>query len=527
MTTSSIPPVRFARRASVVAAAVAIWAFAPTLSFAQATPGENDTPAIETGSNSFAGAVNTDGALLRSGPSENDYATRRLTKGDKLTVVGMRFEWLKVLPPEGSFCLVPQALVEKRGDGTVGRVTHNAATVRVGSELTPNKHKVPMKLDVGADVQILGEVDEFYKIAPPAGVFLYVDKRFVDPVSATPIASNPTPTAPEPVTPKTPDPVTPTPAPTPEPVATGGTPTDTTGTTPAPDGGRFTVSSDGTSTPSPGGTPGTTGTTTPETGTTTGAGTTNTPPVIVTDTGKPTGVEPTTLKPINDTPVPSTKPAQVAKTGTGANAAALSLKMQALEKQYEAAGQQEITAQPIEELIASYQAVLEEQNLAPVWREIGTNRLATLQTRKEIRDDFVATRKAKEESDAKARELKAEEQELQQQFAESAVTRYKALGKLSNSSLQFGPGTLYRLTDPGTGRIVVYVRTADTSAGDMLGKFVGVKGKVVKDEARRITYIEPENFTVVDTTQVNVKVFGDFSPPSLAANAAGETQTTP
>jgi hypothetical protein len=76
---------------------------------------------------------------------------------------------------------VAKAYVEKHGDGSEGRVT-NTLNVRVGSTLNAMKTKLAMKLDAGTNVQILGEQDEYFKIKPPEGVFVYVNKQFVDAV---------------------------------------------------------------------------------------------------------------------------------------------------------------------------------------------------------------------------------------------------------------------------------------------------------------------------------------------------------
>ncbi|HQY87974.1 MAG TPA: hypothetical protein PK402_04905 [Tepidisphaeraceae bacterium] len=159
-------------------ASVAIgFTYLPAFAEPETTPSD-----IENSKFTFAGEVNADGTLIRSGPSESDYAAMKLDKGAKITVVGMRFDWLKVIPPEGSFCLVPQAYIERSGDGSIGKVGSNPATVRIGSSLTQQKHKVPLRLEPGASVKILGQVDEFYKIAPPPNVYLFVDKKFVNPV---------------------------------------------------------------------------------------------------------------------------------------------------------------------------------------------------------------------------------------------------------------------------------------------------------------------------------------------------------
>jgi SH3-like domain-containing protein len=130
----------------------------------------------------YAGIVNDDNVYVRSGPGEIFYATTKLNKGAKITVVAARNDWLKIIPPDGSFCYVARAYVEKRGDGTVGRVTKPDLNVRAGSSLNGLKTTVQTSLSEGDDVKILADQaqDEYFKIAPPPGAYLYVKKEFVD-----------------------------------------------------------------------------------------------------------------------------------------------------------------------------------------------------------------------------------------------------------------------------------------------------------------------------------------------------------
>ncbi len=139
-------------------------------------------PQVDNSKVSFAGVVNANQVYLRSGPGDNYYATHKLDKNAPLTVVGVTFDWLKVLPPDGSFSYVAKAYVEQRGDGTIGRVTKPDLNVRAGSDLNAMKTTLQTKLDDGVDVQIIGEQDEYFKIKPPTGVYLYINKQFVDPV---------------------------------------------------------------------------------------------------------------------------------------------------------------------------------------------------------------------------------------------------------------------------------------------------------------------------------------------------------
>jgi SH3-like domain-containing protein len=119
---------------------------------------------------------------VRCGPAESYYPTMKLDKGARVTVVGMKLDWLKIVPPDGSFCYISKAFVDRNGDGTAGKVNKDAVNVRAGSTLNSLKVVPLCQLSIGMDVKILGEQDEYYKIVPPEGkAFVYVNKQFVEP----------------------------------------------------------------------------------------------------------------------------------------------------------------------------------------------------------------------------------------------------------------------------------------------------------------------------------------------------------
>ena len=86
------------RNILIASAVIAALGLPAAAAFAQNAPAgipvSGSTPDIETSKYSFVGEVNADGTLVRSGPSENDYQVLKLNKGTRLTVVGMRFDWL-------------------------------------------------------------------------------------------------------------------------------------------------------------------------------------------------------------------------------------------------------------------------------------------------------------------------------------------------------------------------------------------------------------------------------------------------
>ena len=156
-------------RSLFLSAAVSVGLFG---SLAVPVMAAEETPtaeAVDTAKNSFPGIVNANAVFVRCGPAESYYATSKIEKGAKVTVVGIRMDWLKITPPEGSFCYVAKAFVEKRGDGTVGRITKDSVNVRAGSTLN-NLKVVPLcQMTQGQDVQIIGEQEEYFKIKPPQG----------------------------------------------------------------------------------------------------------------------------------------------------------------------------------------------------------------------------------------------------------------------------------------------------------------------------------------------------------------------
>jgi len=148
--------------------------------FAQAT----DDPALKEVENSkfsTSGVIISNAVFVRCGPGDNYYPTLKLDKGAKVKVVGAKFDWLKVVPPEGSFCYVARLYVDRHGDGSVGRVNKDAINVRAGSALSALKIGILCELNQGEEVEILGEEQEYFKIKPPTRAYLYINKKFVEP----------------------------------------------------------------------------------------------------------------------------------------------------------------------------------------------------------------------------------------------------------------------------------------------------------------------------------------------------------
>ena len=167
----------------------------PAISFAE------DAAQADSGSHVFLGEVNANAVFIHSRASEDAYPTMKVSKGTKVTVVGIKGPWLKIEPPEGSFAYVPKSFIILRNDGTIGRASRETIA-RAGSDLNTLAAQAMAMVHEGEDVTILGQHNEYFKIKPPKDSYVWINKQFVDPVKTV----DPTPT-PDP----TPQPNVPTP----------------------------------------------------------------------------------------------------------------------------------------------------------------------------------------------------------------------------------------------------------------------------------------------------------------------------
>lgn len=430
---------------------------------------------VENSPFQFTGQVNANAVYVRSGPSENDYATMKLDKGDTVTAVGVKFGWLKILPPEGSFCYVAKAYVEKRNDGKVGRVT-NALFVRVGSELLPMKTKVAAKLEPGQDVQIVGEQDEYFKIKPPADVYLYISQQFVDPVKRVDV----------------PGIAAAAPADAPAVAAR-----DTAPETPAA--------------PAGGTTPPTQPEATPDQPTAPIAG--GAPAAEQPADRTITGAEAPAVADASATPVETASPATQP-------AIAAELEFDRLETRIREVSGEPIQAQPVPELLAGYEKLVQDASLPESMRRVAEYRVSTLKVHNENREMILAHERDQQSRQQALLALQREGDELMERVKSTGIVYYTAVGTLRPSSLQFGEGTLYRLTDPVTERTLVYVKASDPKVISMNGLFVGVKGEIVDDQNWKLKWIAPTELDPIDQRRVNRNIAAQIIPPSLMPGGA-------
>lgn len=137
----------------------------------------------------YVAQITADDVLVRSGPGTNHYDCGKLNKGDKVTVVGSLFGWSRIVPPPESFSWISASWVKvDPANPNVATVTSNELPVYVGSEGREPIHsnRIQLKLNRDDKVTILGTVPQggYYKIAPPAGAYLWVSTRYAETVAA-------------------------------------------------------------------------------------------------------------------------------------------------------------------------------------------------------------------------------------------------------------------------------------------------------------------------------------------------------
>jgi uncharacterized protein YgiM (DUF1202 family) len=137
------------------------------------------------------------GAPILSGPGENYYPTDTLAQGDVVEVYREKSGgWLAIRPPLNSFSWVPGSDLKKQDDGLAEVVEDNVAS-RIGSRLNDKRNATQVRLKKGELVEVLDEEkfgnESWYKIAPPAGEFRWIQAALVERATLVKTASAETP----------------------------------------------------------------------------------------------------------------------------------------------------------------------------------------------------------------------------------------------------------------------------------------------------------------------------------------------
>jgi hypothetical protein len=196
-----------------------------------------------------------------------------------------------------------------------------------------------------------------------------------------------------------------------------------------------------------------------------------------------------------------------------------------LEDRVKAIATQRLDEQPIKELIAGYEVLSQQRNLPVTMRQFTNVRLLTLRAKLKSQEEYLSMVRAQDETDKKLAALRAQREAVEQRMIGNIVV-YTAVGTLQASTLQAGSGTLYRLTDPATGRTLCYVRrgTNDSKFGAYVERFVGVKGELTSDPQLSMKVIPATEIVAVDPEQVNKTIVAQLVPPSLLSRTVSGKQ---
>jgi uncharacterized protein YraI len=136
----------------------------------------------------YTAYVNADDVYVRSGPGKNYYPTTKIQRGVAVEVY--RHDpggWFAIRPPEGSFSWVSAKYLQA-SEGDLALVNGDRVAARVGSDFSEIRDSIQIRLERGESVAVL-EAKRFgdgpaaqtwYKIAPPAGEFRWVQGQFLD-----------------------------------------------------------------------------------------------------------------------------------------------------------------------------------------------------------------------------------------------------------------------------------------------------------------------------------------------------------
>lgn len=137
----------------------------------------------------FFGVVTGDDTAINSGAGRIYYKTGILDKGTLVRVDQVIHGWYKITPPAGHFSYVSKAFVDAHGDGKAGTTNRNRVAVKAVNINDPaNSYRTQMSLSRGTEVRIVGDHHGYYRIEPPAGVYVYVSQSTIRRATRTEIA---------------------------------------------------------------------------------------------------------------------------------------------------------------------------------------------------------------------------------------------------------------------------------------------------------------------------------------------------
>lgn len=134
----------------------------------------------------FMAEVTGNDVYVRSGPGTNYYHCGKLQRGDKVKVVKTQPGWSCIMPPPAFFSWIAmQYVAVSLDEPTVAFITGNGVWVYTGSDYVEPMHSTSKQvaLNRGDKVRLLGEEkDDYYKIGPPDGAYVWVSSDFLEPI---------------------------------------------------------------------------------------------------------------------------------------------------------------------------------------------------------------------------------------------------------------------------------------------------------------------------------------------------------
>jgi DNA polymerase III alpha subunit (gram-positive type) len=242
----------------------------------------------------------------------------------------------------------------------------------------------------------------------------------------------------------------------------------------------------------------------------TAGGSTTQPPVVADNTAGQNGNPPSVTPPTTQS-----SDTAVAQAKTGLTQEQAETEFDRLSAAYSDASHKSLDQQPLEELQAGYEKIVTAAVLPSTLQARAEADLAIIKQRSQDKVNYVAALAKQDALHQRQVALVAEQKELEQIIANNTVQTYAAVGTLRLSSLQTGSETLYRLTDPRTGRTMIYLRSNDPKYAQMVEQFVGVRGQMADDPQLQQKVIAVTSAEPVDPAKVNTRIVAPIIPPSL------------
>jgi uncharacterized protein YgiM (DUF1202 family) len=136
----------------------------------------------------YVAEITDDNVNIRSGPGTNYYHCGKLNSGDRVKVVASKYSWSHIVPPASSFSWISKQYVSiEPNNPSTGVVTGDAVRVYAGSDFLKPMHSTTVQLELnrGDKVELMGEeMDDYYKIVPPTGAYLWVLTQYTKPLGA-------------------------------------------------------------------------------------------------------------------------------------------------------------------------------------------------------------------------------------------------------------------------------------------------------------------------------------------------------